>query len=218
MRHTRTEAALLRPNRPTRPLRLYLRSRAVPGALAALVGSTAVAAWAAWWLESLPSFDHTARLPVVILGPLLAAATIGTSLHTPSDELDRTAVRAWWPRRLAHVLAPAALAVVLFALAVPGHAEEFGALAAVRNTLGLVGVTAGAAAVIGARLSWLPSAFFVGTVYLAAPSRPGGAAQWWAWVMQPGPQGGAWTMAVAAFVAGTGLYAWRGARRVTGES
>ncbi|MET7753674.1 hypothetical protein ABZT27_03050 [Streptomyces sp. NPDC005389] len=197
---------------------LYLRSRALPGALAALVGTAAAAAWAAWWLESLPDFDHAARLPVVVLGPLLAAAAIGTSLHTPSDELDRTAVRAWWPRRLAHVLAPAVLAVVLLALAVPGHAEEFGALAAVRNTLGLVGVTAAAAAVVGARLSWLPSAFFVGTVYLAAPPAPGGGAQWWAWVMQPGPQAGAWTVAVGALVAGTGLYAWRGARRLTGES
>ncbi|WP_329282976.1 hypothetical protein [Streptomyces sp. NBC_00691] len=197
---------------------LYLRSRALPGALAALVGTAAAAAWAAWWLQSLPDLDHTARLPVVVLGPLLAAAAIGTSLHTPSDELDRTAVRAWWPRRLAHVLAPAVLAVALLALAVPGHAEEFGALAAVRNTLGLVGVTASAAAVVGARLSWLPPAFLVGTVYLAAPSAPGGDAQWWAWVMQPGTQAGAWTVAVAALVTGTGLYAWRGARRVTGES
>ncbi|MCD2464444.1 MULTISPECIES: hypothetical protein [unclassified Streptomyces] len=197
---------------------LYLRSRALPGALAALAGTAATAAWAAWWLQSLPDFDHTARLPVVVLGPLLAAAAIGTSLHTPSDELDRTAVRPWWPRRLVHVLAPAALALALLALAVPGHAAEFGAPAAVRNTLGLVGVTAAAAAVVGARLSWLPSAFFVGAVYLSAPSAPGGGAQWWAWVMQPGPQAGAWTVAVAAFAAGTGLYAWRGARRTTGES
>ncbi|WP_328947086.1 hypothetical protein OG259_14120 [Streptomyces sp. NBC_00250] len=199
-------------------MRLYLRSRALPGALAALVATAAAGAWAARWLESLPRFDHTARLPVVVLGPLLAAAAVGTSLHTPSDELDRTAVRAWWPRRLAHLLVPAALATLLFALAVPGHADEFGVLAVVRNTLGLMGMTAAAAAVVGARLSWLPPAFFVGTVYLAAPSRPGGAAQWWAWVMQPGPQGGAWTMAVGAFVAGTGLYAWRGVRRVSGES
>ncbi|WP_435974062.1 hypothetical protein [Streptomyces sp. Qhu_M48] len=195
-------------------MRLYLRSRAVPATLAALVGTAVVAALAARWLLSLPGFDHTARLPVVVFGPLLAVAAIGTGLHTPSDELDRTAVRPWWPRRLAHLLAPTALAVGLLALAVPGHAEAFGPPAAVRNTLGLAGVTAGAAALVGARLSWLPPAFSVGAVYLAAPSRPGGTAQWWAWVMQPGPQGGAWTVAVAAFVAGSGLYVWRGGRRV----
>ncbi|MFG2896610.1 hypothetical protein ACGFZH_06035 [Streptomyces zaomyceticus] len=204
--------------RRTGPLRLYLRSRALPGALAALVCTAAIGACAARWLESLPDFDHTARLPVVVFGPLLAAAAIGTGLYAPSDELDRTAVRPWWPRRLVHLLAPTALAAVLFALAVPGHAEAFGPPAAVRNTLGLTGVTAGAAALLGARLSWLPPAFFVGTVYLAAPSRPEGAARWWAWVMQPGPQTGAWTVALGALAAGSGLYAWRGARRTTAES
>ncbi|MFC8956412.1 MULTISPECIES: hypothetical protein [Streptomyces] len=199
-------------------MRLCLRSRALPAALAVLVGTAAAAAGAARWLVSLPGFDHTARLPVVVLGPLLAAAAVGACLYTPSDELDRTAVRPWWPRRLAQVIAPTVLAAALFALALPGHPEAFGAPAAVRNTLGLVGVAAGGAAVVGARLSWLPPAFFVGAVYLAAPSDAGGAAQWWAWVMQPGPQAGAWTVAVAAFVTGTSGYAWRGARHMTGES
>ncbi|MFD3337052.1 hypothetical protein ACFWV1_31120 [Streptomyces sp. NPDC058700] len=199
-------------------MRLYLRSRALPGTLAALVAAAAAAAGSARWLEALPEFDHSARLPVVVFGPLLASAAVGVSLHTPSDELDRTAVRAWWPRRLAHVLAPTVLAAALFALGVPNHPEAFGAPAAVRNTLGLVGVAAGAAALVGARLSWLPPAFLVGAVYLAAPSAAGGTAQWWAWVMQPGAQAGAWSVAVAAFVTGTSGYAWRGARHMAGES
>ncbi|MCX5393146.1 hypothetical protein [Streptomyces sp. NBC_00094] len=198
--------------------RLYLRSRGLPGALAALLGTAAAAAWAARWLVSLPDFDHTARLPVVILGPLLAAGAIGTSLHTPSDELDRTAVRPWWPRRLAHLLAPTALAVALLALAVPGHAEAFGAPAAVRNTLGLVGVTAAAATLVGARLSWLPPTFYVGVVYLAAPSDAGGGAVWWGWATRPGPEDGAWAVAALCLAAGTALYAWRGARHVSGEA
>lgn len=70
----------------------------------------------------------------------------------------------------------------------------------------------------GARLSWLSPAFLVGTVYLAAPSAAGGAAQGWAWVMQPGVQAGAWPVAVAAFVMGTSGYARRGARHMAGES
>ncbi|GEB59875.1 hypothetical protein [Streptomyces gardneri] len=200
------------------PQALYLRSRGLPGALAALLGTAAAAAWAAWWLVSLPDFDHTARLPVVVLGPLLAAGVIGTSLHTPSDELDRTAVRAWWPRRLVHVLAPTALAVALLALALPGHAEEFGAPAAVRNTLGLMGVAAGATTLLGARLSWLPPTFYAGVVYLAAPAGAEGGAVWWAWVTRPGPEGEAWAVAAVAFAAGAALYAWRGSRRTTGEA
>ncbi|MFF0472783.1 hypothetical protein [Streptomyces sp. NPDC004284] len=193
--------------------KLYARSRALPGALAVLVATAAAAAWAARWLVSLPGAGPTDRLPVVTLGPLLAAAVIGTGLHTPSDELDRTAARAWWPRRLAHLLAATVLAGLLLALAVPGHAEEFGAPAAVRNTLGLVGVAAGGAALAGARLSWFPPACYLGAVGLAAPAEPGGAGAWWAWAMQPGPEGGAWTVAAAAFTAGAALYAWRGARR-----
>ncbi|MFF8839643.1 hypothetical protein [Streptomyces sp. NPDC015130] len=200
------------------PQALYLRSRGLPGALAALLGTAVAAALAARWLVSLPDFDHTARLPVVILGPLLAAGVIGTSLHTPSDELDRTAVRAWWPRRLGHVLAPTALAVALLALALPGHAEEFGAPAAVRNALGLTGVAAGAAALVCARLSWLPATFYAGVVYLAAPPGTEGGAVWWAWVMRPGPEGEPWAVAATAFAAGTALYAWRGSRRTTGET
>ncbi|MEU6878046.1 hypothetical protein [Streptomyces sp. NPDC046712] len=193
---------------------LYLRSRTVPGALAALLGTAAAAAWSASWLQSQQGFDHTARVPVVVLGPLLAASAVGTSLHTPSDELDRTATRPWPPRRLAHVVGLTTLAVLLLALAVPGHAEEFGGLAMVRNTLGSVGVTVAAVALIGARAAWLPTTVYVGSVYLAAPPAPGGAAAVWAWPMQPGPQVGAWVTAVAAFVVGTALYAIRGARPV----
>ncbi|GAA3944323.1 hypothetical protein GCM10022244_59890 [Streptomyces gulbargensis] len=198
------------------PFLLYARSRGLPGAVAALAGTAAVTAWAAWWLVSRPGFDHAARLPVVVLGPLLAAAAVGTSLHTPSDVLDRTAVRPWWRRRLLHVLVGAALAGALLAVAVPGHTERFGAPAAVRNALGLAGAAAGSTVLVGARLSWLPPTCYVGAVYLAAPDRPGGAAAWWAWVMQPGPEAAAWAVAGTAFVLGTALCAWRGPRPTGG--
>lgn len=152
---------------------LYVRSRALPATVAAVLGTAAAAAWSASWLQSQSAFDHTARVPVVVLGPLLAASAIGTSLYTASDELDRTAPRPWPLRRAAHVLALTALAVALLALSVPGHPEEFGGPAIVRNTLGAVGVTAAAAALIGARPSWLPMTVYVGSVYVAAPSAPG---------------------------------------------
>ncbi|MFE5485430.1 hypothetical protein [Streptomyces sp. NPDC056527] len=195
-------------------LTLYVRSRTLPATLATLLGTAAVAAWSASWLQSQPAFDHTARVPVVVLGPLLAASAIGTSLYAASDELDRAAPRPWPPRRVAHVLALTAVAVVLLALAVPGHAEEFGGPAMVRNTLGAVGVTVASAALIGARPSWLPMTVYVGSVYVAAPSTPGGTAAVWAWVMQPGPQAAAWAVALGAFAGGTALYAFRGARPV----
>ncbi|MGW2476397.1 hypothetical protein [Streptomyces sp. NPDC001665] len=195
---------------------LYLRSRALPRTAAAVACTALLAAWAAYWIQAQPTFDHSARVPVLVLAPLLVSSAIGTSLYAPADELDRTAVRRWWPRRLAHLLALTVPAAAALALAVPGHPEAFGAPGMVRNVLGATGITAAAAALIGARLSWLPVTVYIGAVYLAASHTPGGAASVWAWPMQPGPQVGAWATAAAAFAAGAALYAVRGARRERG--
>ncbi|GGV78923.1 hypothetical protein GCM10015535_14480 [Streptomyces gelaticus] len=200
-----------RPAHAVLPL-LYIRSRALPLTLATLTGIVLVAAWAAHWLQDQPYFDHTARVPVVVLAPLLASAAIGTSLHAHSDELDRTAVGRWWPRRLLHLLALTVPAAGALAAAVPGHPEAFGAPAMVRNLLGATGVAAAAAALLGARLSWLPMTVYGGAVYLAAPRTPGGAAAVWAWPMQPGPQEAAWAVAVTAYAVGAALLVVRGAR------
>ncbi|MER5358675.1 hypothetical protein [Streptomyces sp. NPDC002785] len=200
-----------RPAHAALPL-LYIRSRALPLTLAALTCIVLVAAWAAHWLQDQPHFDHTARIPVIVLAPLLASAAISTSLHAHSDELDRTAVRRWWPRRLLHLLALTVLTSGALALAVPGHPEAFGAPGMVRNMLGATGVAAASAALIGARLSWLPMTVYGSAVYLAAPGTPGGAAAVWAWPMQPGPQGAAWAVALAMYAVGAVLLAVRGAR------
>ncbi|MFF3127278.1 hypothetical protein ACFVRD_34365 [Streptomyces sp. NPDC057908] len=202
------------PTRTALP-RLYIRSRALPLTIATLTCIALVAAWAAHWLQDQPYFDHTARVPVIALAPMLVSAAIGTSLHTHTDELDRTAVHRWWPRRLLHLLVLTVLATGALALAVPGHPEEFGAPAMVRNILGATGVAAASAALIGARLSWLPMTVYGGAVYLAAPHNPGGAAAVWAWPMQPGPQGAAWAVALTAYVIGAALLAVRGARPVS---
>lgn len=195
---------------------LYLRSRAVPRTAAVLTCIVLVAAWAADWLVSRTYFNHGARVPVLVLAPMLVSAAIGTSLYAPADELDRTAVRRWWPRRLLHLLVLTVPAAAALALAVPGHPAEFGAPGMIRNVLGATGVAAASAALIGARLSWLPMTVYGGAVYLAAPRTPGGAASVWAWLMQPGPQPGAWVVASVAYAAGAALFAVRGPRRERG--
>ncbi|MFF7964467.1 hypothetical protein ACFZC3_03745 [Streptomyces sp. NPDC007903] len=189
---------------------LYARSRALPLSLVALAATTGFAVWAAGALDAY--LDPDRRVPVVALAPLLAAAVIGASLHTASDELDRTAVRPWWRRRLAHVIALTALASAMLSPAVAGHADTFGPPAMIRNTLGCVGVTVLAAVVLGARLSWLPAFGYVSAVYLASSGAHGRAATVWAWPVQPGQQPGAWAAALTAFALGTALYAVRGAR------
>ncbi|MEV5172199.1 hypothetical protein AB0L10_14175 [Streptomyces flaveolus] len=191
-------------------LLLYARSRALPVTVAALVGTAAFALWAAGRLDAY--LDPDRRVPIVALAPLLASAVIGASLYSASDELDRTAVRPWWPRRLVQLTALTALAALLVVPAVLGHAENFGPPAVVRNTLGCTGVTATAAVILGARLSWLPAFAYVTAVYLGSSAARGRAATVWAWPMQPGAEPGAWAVALAAFAVGAALYAARGAR------
>ncbi|MFJ2111288.1 hypothetical protein ACIOEX_05095 [Streptomyces sp. NPDC087850] len=191
---------------------LYARSRVLPAVVVTLVGTALAAAWAAHWLQEQPRFDHTARVTVVTLAPLFAAGTIGTCLYSCSHELDRTAVRPWWPRRLAQLVGLTVLAAVLLALSVPGHPEAFGAPAMVRNLLGTTGLAAASAVLLGARPSWLPVLVYMGTAYLSAPRAPGAAAEVWAWSLQRGPSSLAWVTAVALYVGGAALYAGLGAR------
>jgi hypothetical protein len=190
---------------------LYARSRALPTTLAAFAAATLFTLWAATRPETY--VDPQRRIPLLALAPLLATSAIGVSLHQYAQELDRTAARPWWRLRLAHLLALTALAALLLAVAVPGHTQEFGAVAMVRNVLGATGLTAAAAVLLGARLSWLPTLLYFGSVYLSYSAPHLRTATAWTWSMQPGPQRGAWAVAMAAFVVGGALYAAVGTRR-----
>ncbi|MER5441310.1 hypothetical protein [Streptomyces sp. NPDC002790] len=192
-------------------LALYARSRGLPTALTAFAAATLFTLWAATRPDTY--VDPQRRIPLLALAPLLASASIGVSLHQYAQELDRTAARPWWPTRLAHLLALTAVAATTLALAVPGHVQEFGAAAMVRNVLGATGITAIAAVLLGARLSWLPPMLYFGSVYLSYSAPGMRTATAWTWSMQPGPQRGAWAVALAAFTVGTMLYVAVGARR-----
>ncbi len=207
-----TDVLLTPPGRSAHPrgLLLYARSRAVPRTLAALAATAALAVWAAHRLDAF--LDPDRRVPVVALAPLCAAAVIGTSLYSASDELDRTAVRPWWSRRLVQLLGLTALAAALLPVAVLGHVSVFGPPAMIRNTLGSTGLTAAAAALLGARLSWLPAFAYVSAVFLGSGGATDPAARVWAWPVQPGNQPAAWTTALTAFAVGGALYVTRGAR------
>ncbi|MEU9402975.1 hypothetical protein [Streptomyces sp. NPDC048242] len=194
----------------THGLLLSARSRALPPTLAALAATTGFAVGAAALLNAYVDPDR--RVPVIAVAPLLASAVIGASLHTPSDELDRTAVRPWWPLRLTWLAALTALAALLLTLAVLGHPETFGPPAMIRNTLGCTGLTALSAAFLGPRLSWLPTFGYVSAVYLAASGAHGHGVTLWAWPVQPGSEPAAWAAALTVFAAGTALYAAYGHR------
>lgn len=190
---------------------LYARSRALPLTVVLLAGTCAFAVEAAHRADDA-SWAPGRPAPVVVPLLLLAAALIGASLYAPCDELDRTAVRPWWPRRLVHLLALSALACAPFALVAPGDGPVALAAVSLRTLLGCVGVTAVAGVLVGARLSWLPAVCCVGAVHLASSGGRGWAATVWAWPTRPGQEAGAWLAAGAVFVLGAALHAIRGPR------
>ncbi|MGW3631276.1 hypothetical protein ACWD7F_14090 [Streptomyces sp. NPDC005122] len=194
----------------TTPLALYSRSRGIPATLAVLVGTALLTLWVA----SLPgTFLAPFRgAPLLAFAPLPASAAIGASLHPHAPELDRTAVRPWWPRRLAHLLVLTALAATALALAAPGDVHAFGPVGTVLNTLGAVGVAALGAVLFDARAAWMPTMLYFSAMYLSAASPRMREATVLAWPLRTGPQLGAWAAALALFVLGAGLYAVRGAR------
>ncbi|BFO21584.1 hypothetical protein SHKM778_79720 [Streptomyces sp. KM77-8] len=90
--------------------------------------------------------------------------------------------------------------------------SPFGPSAMIRNTLGCAGLAAGAVAVLGARLSWLPVFAYVSAVYMGSVSARGTLVPVWAWPVRPAGEQAAWVTAVVLLVAGTALYTVRGAR------
>lgn len=158
------------------------------------------------WAATVPDvfLDPYRRVPLLSLAPPAVSAAIGTSLHVYGRDLDDTAARPWWPRRLAHLLVLTALAAGTPALAVPKDAQVFGAVGMVRNTLGAVGVTALAAVLFGARVAWMPTMLYFSAVYLSAASPRTREATVLAWPVQAGPQLGAWAAALALYVLGPG--------------
>lgn len=128
------------------------------------------------------------------------------------EELDRSGAVPWRLIRDLHVLG--AFVLVSVALAVTGlwESRTYGAFELVRNTAGYVGMVAGAAAMVGARLAWAPAFGFAAVIYIVAPKplRPGTA--WWTWPLQPWPAELAAWVAGGLFIAGLALYVRFGAR------
>ncbi|MER5768497.1 hypothetical protein [Streptomyces sp. NPDC001985] len=182
---------------------LYVRSRGLPGVVGVLA---ATAAFVAWWGSGGPE----PVLPLVALAPLVAAAAIGTSFHTPGGELDRTAVAPWWPRRLSHLVALTALASLALALVAPetirpgpdpGTPVVLGAEAMARNTVGAAGLAALGVRVVGARLSWVVPLGYLGVVFLGV----GDVGAVWGWAARAEGDLTAALTAAALFTTGASL-------------
>lgn len=192
-----------------RPLRLYLRSRRVPVALATTVTTVAGLAW----LNRVT--DHTPALP--LLAVLVGAALTGPGLAGDDIELDRTAAWRWPLWRTVHIGAAgvAVVAVVTAPAVVGAPVAPLGQV--LRDAVGLVGLVALTAATLGAQHAWIPPvtwSLLALTVLprLWPPGEPTLSERVLTWMVQPaGPA--PTTTAVTLGVVGAIAYAARGPRR-----
>jgi hypothetical protein len=197
-----------------RLLTLYLRSRRVPAALA-VAGGLVVVTWSVW---SVSSNHRTVGTEMVVLTVLLAVAALTATLGGPDDALDRTAGLRWPPRRAAHLLAAFLVVVLLLSLTRVTGARFAPAGLVVRDTAGMLGLTALGAATIGTARAWfLPLGWTLPAVMF--PRAEPLAAEILTWPAQPPSSTAAAVTAGLLTVAGLIAYAATGpARRAPAEA
>lgn len=198
--------------RPTRArfVLLHLRARNTPLIAAGLV-AVALLAWVvARWLVTREFFTGPQeRWPVAALAPLLGAVLVSVGFAGADEELEQTAAVRWWPIRLCQVgLATVAVGTTL-ALTGLWEPQTYGAYELIRNAAAGVGAVALCAAVLGARLAWVPVMAYVLVIMSVGPRNSGTA--WWTWPVQPWASPLAvWSAAVLLILGGV-AYSWSGA-------
>ncbi len=133
-----------------RGLSLYLRARRAPVA----IGTSAFTTFVMWALWELNSDSVQAAQQMVVLSILLLVSALTMTLSGPDDELDATGALPWPARRAIHLLTVAALiGGLLLITQVTG--ARFGPMSLVlRDTAGLLGLSALSAALIGTAQAW----------------------------------------------------------------
>jgi hypothetical protein len=132
-------------------LRLYLRSRRIPVALSTAAATVAVVC--ALWLCYAEA--HTVNVRLVSLTVMLAVVAFGPTLGGADDALEHTAAIAWPVRRGVHLLLTAAAVSTLALLTTVTDARFAPHSLVLRDTAGLLGLTALGAALRGAASAWI---------------------------------------------------------------
>jgi hypothetical protein len=190
-----------------RLLLLYLRSRQVPAALAAAVGSVAVL----WWLSQATD-DPTVHATLGLLAVAAGTAAAGTGLAGADIDLDRGAAIAWPPRRAAHVIAVGgAIIGIVAATALTGD-QLAPARQIVRDGVGMSGLVALGTATLGANRAWVVPLTWTLLVLLRVPAADATYRQVLAWMLQPAASAPAAITASVLGVTGVVAYAVLGPR------
>jgi hypothetical protein len=190
-----------------RLLLLYLRSRQVPAALAAAVGSVAVP----WWL-SQGTDDPTLHATLGLLAVVAGTAAAGTGLAGADIDLDRSAAIAWPPRRAAHVVAVGVAVIGIVAATALTGDQLAPARQVVRDAVGMSGLVALGAATVGAGRTWVVPLTWTLLVLLWVPAAGATCQQVLAWMLQPAASAPAAITASVLGVTGVLAYAVLGPR------
>jgi hypothetical protein len=176
-------------------LTLYARSRQIPMTVAAALITT----FAVWSVTDSPN-PRMAALSLVA-----AIAVLSTGLTGQDPHLDRTAAIRWLPRRFAHAVFIAATAAALLLAFTTDLAP---ASVILRDSAGLTGLAAMAAAAFGGSYAWTPPfAWFAVAAFI--PPTDDTVTSVATWMFQPPDNPAAtWTAAVLA-VGGAAFYAVR---------
>ncbi len=188
-------------------LQLHLRARRVPLAL-----GTAAAMIALVWAMSLVYTDATTvNVRTASLAIMLAVVALGTTLNGADDALDHTGSVNWPLRRAGHLLLAAAAITALLSLSAVTDVRYEPVALMLRNTVGLLGLTALGAALFGAALSWVAPLIWtlIAVLPFMEPSRDL-RVQVASWLIQPAGTTAATVCAGILAVTGLLAYALRG--------
>lgn len=190
---------------------LYARTRGVPSAGVALLILSGMGAAAGHWLATRASLDPaTARVPVMVALAVAVAVVLVGTLHSPTDEIERTTPRRWASWRTGHALTATAVGALLTAPVLP--ATTYGQTSLLRNTSGLFGLALLSAVIFGPRLGWLLPVGYAATIYLSARLGHEQGQCVWAFIMQPAGSTRAMVSAGLMLVAGTAAWAYAARR------
>ncbi|MCG5468612.1 hypothetical protein LADH09A_002480 [Micromonospora sp. LAH09] len=188
-------------------LRLHLRSRRVPLAL----GSAAALITLAWVLTVVYTDSTTINARTASLTIMLAVVAFGTTLGGADDALDHTAAVNWPLRRAGHLLLVLAAITALLSLSTLTDARYEPLALVLRNTAGLLGLTALGTALVGAALSWIAPLTWtlIAVLPIMGPSTDV-RTQVASWLLQPPGTTVATVCATVLAVTGLLAYALRG--------
>ncbi|MEU1399112.1 hypothetical protein ABZ403_23995 [Micromonospora zamorensis] len=188
-------------------LRLYLRSRRVPLALS----SAAALITLAWVLSLVYTDSTTINARTASLTIMLAVVAFGATLNGADDALDHTASVNWPLRRAGHLLLAGAALTALLSLSTLTDARYEPLGLVLRNTAGLLGLTALGTALVGAALSWIAPLTWtlIAVLPVMGPSRDV-RTQVASWLIQPAGSTAATVCATVLAVTGLLAYALRG--------